>query len=125
MGDPYEILGVRRGASEDELKKRYRELAQKYHPDRYEGNELNYLAQEKMNAIDEAYDAIMREHSGHGTPASRRYDRYGEPPPGGTHHTHIHNDYRQPPPGHGGCSCCECCAGLMCADCLCGLCRCC
>lgn len=124
MNDPYEVLGIHRGASDDEIKKRYRELALKYHPDRYDGNELNYLAAEKMNAIDKAYDAIIMERGGHDTPAARRSDRYGEPPPGGTHH-HTRHDYRQPPPGYGGCSCCDCCAGLLCADCLCGLCRCC
>jgi DnaJ-class molecular chaperone len=104
----------------EEVKKRYRELAVKYHPDKYAGHELNDLAQEKMKDINEAYDTILRERDGRGTPHGYgQHGQYGQPPQYG------HNPYGQPPSGHGGCSCCECCAGLMCADCLCGMCRCC
>ncbi len=53
--DPYEVLGVKRGASDDEIKKAYRDLVKKYHPDRYKGNPLEDLAQEKMQEINEAY----------------------------------------------------------------------
>ena len=55
MKDPYEVLGVPHGASEDEIKKAYRELARKYHPDNYVNNPLADLAQEKMKEINEAY----------------------------------------------------------------------
>ena len=60
MKDPYEVLGVSRGASEEEIKKAYRELVQKYHPDKYAGNPLEDLAQEKMKEINEAYDTICK-----------------------------------------------------------------
>ena len=123
MRDPYEVLGVSRNASTDEIKKRYRELTVKYHPDKYAGHELNDLAQEKMKDINEAYDAILRERDGRGTPHG--YGSYGQQPPPPQYGQYGHNPYGQPPSGHGGCSCCECCAGLMCADCLCGMCRCC
>ena len=61
MKDPYEVLGVSRNATEDEIKKAYRELAKKYHPDNYAANSpLADLASEKMKEINEAYDAIMK-----------------------------------------------------------------
>ena len=121
MNDPYEVLGVPRNATVDEVKKRYRELAVKYHPDKYSGNELSDLAQEKMKAINEAYDAIMRERNGR---RNQPHNPYGQHRPDGPYQ--HGNPYGQPPAGGpGGCSCCECCAGLMCADCLCGMCRCC
>jgi curved DNA-binding protein CbpA len=60
MKDPYEVLGVSRSASDDEIKKAYRDLARKYHPDNYQDNPLADLAQEKMKEINEAYDAITK-----------------------------------------------------------------
>lgn len=60
MNDPYQVLGVSRGASDEEIKKAYRELARKYHPDNYHDNPLADLAQEKMKEINEAYDAITK-----------------------------------------------------------------
>ena len=58
MKDPYSVLGVSRGASDEDIKKAYRELARKYHPDNYVNNPLADLAQEKMKEINEAYDQI-------------------------------------------------------------------
>ncbi|MDR0293318.1 MAG: DnaJ domain-containing protein [Oscillospiraceae bacterium] len=127
MSDPYEVLGVPRGASTDEVKKRYRELAKKYHPDKYAGNELADLAQEKMKAINEAYDAILREREGRGP--EYRQDPYGQQPPRGGGYPYGQNPYgNQNPygqPASTGCSPCDCCAGMMCADCLCSSLRCC
>lgn len=60
MKDPYEVLGVPHGASEEEIKKAYRDLARKYHPDNYANNPLADLAQEKMKEINEAYDALTK-----------------------------------------------------------------
>lgn len=53
--DPYEVLGVPKGASEDEIKTAYRRLAKKYHPDLNPGDPV---AAQKMNEINEAYDRI-------------------------------------------------------------------
>ncbi len=60
MKDPFEVLGVSPSASEDEIKKAYRELAKKYHPDNYLNNPLADLANEKMKEINEAYDEILK-----------------------------------------------------------------
>ncbi len=59
MKDPYEVLGVSPNASPEEIKRAYRELAKKYHPDNYVNNPLADLANEKMKEINEAYDAIL------------------------------------------------------------------
>lgn len=79
MKDPYEVLGVPHGASEDQIKKAYRELARKYHPDNYANNPLADLAQEKMKEINEAYDTLMKGGSAQSTAqdAGRSASSYG------------------------------------------------
>ena len=67
MRDPYSVLGVSQNASDDEVKKAYRELARKYHPDNYQNNPLADLAEEKMKEINEAYDTITKQRSGGGS----------------------------------------------------------
>ena len=64
MNDPYKILGVDRNATDDEVKEAYRKLARKYHPDNYGDNPLSDLAEEKMQEINEAYDAIVNMRKG-------------------------------------------------------------
>lgn len=58
MRDPYEVLGVSKDATPDEIKSAYRKLAKQYHPDRYIGNPLADLAAEKFKEINEAYDTL-------------------------------------------------------------------
>ena len=59
--DPYEVLGVRRQASLDDIKSAYRKLAAKYHPDKvvHLGDEFRTLAEQKFKEIQEAYQELV------------------------------------------------------------------
>lgn len=83
MKDPYEVLGVPKGASQDEIKKAYRELARKYHPDHYAGNPLADLAEEKMKEINEAYAVLTKDGGAGASSASGSYGSAGYSGPSG------------------------------------------
>ena len=72
--DPYEILGVTRNATEEEIKKAYRELAKKYHPDNYPDPNMAELAGEKMKEINEAYEYIKNNPAGGYTGGGNAYN---------------------------------------------------
>ena len=61
--NPYEVLGVPENADEATIKKAYRELVKKYHPDNYKDNPLADLAKEKLQEINEAYDILTSNNS--------------------------------------------------------------
>ena len=71
--DPYKVLGIDRTATDEEVKKAYRELARKYHPDNYVNTPLADLAEEKMKEINEAYDTIQKQRKA-GEEARRAYE---------------------------------------------------
>lgn len=86
MRDPYEVLGVPSSATDEEVKKAYRNLARKYHPDNYHDSPLADVAQEKMKEINEAYEEVqsMRKNGGAGQSSYGGYGRnpYGQNPYG-------------------------------------------
>ena len=61
MFDPYSVLGVSRDASDEEIKKAYRRLSRKYHPDANINNPNKAQAEEKFKEVQQAYDQIMKE----------------------------------------------------------------
>lgn len=63
MRDPYEVLGVGRDASEDDIKKAYRKLSRKYHPDANINNPNKEKAEERFKEVQSAYDSIMNKSS--------------------------------------------------------------
>jgi molecular chaperone DnaJ len=61
MRNPYEVLGIREGTDSEGIKRAYKELVRKYHPDQYQNNPLSDLAEEKLKEINQAYDYLMKE----------------------------------------------------------------
>lgn len=58
--DPYSVLGVPRSATDEQIKKVYRDLVKKYHPDKYANSDLAEVASEKLKEINAAYDSITK-----------------------------------------------------------------
>src|SRR5260370_1580430 len=70
--DYYDVLGVKRNASEDEIKKAYRKLARQYHPDRNPGDKQ---AETRFKEVQAAYDVLSDKTK------RSQYDRFGEAGP--------------------------------------------
>ena len=64
MRDPYDVLGVPRGASDDDIKKAYRKLSRLYHPDANVNNPNKAQAEEKFKEVQQAYQQIQQEKEG-------------------------------------------------------------
>ena len=76
VNDPYRVLGVPQGASDDEIKAAYKRLAKKYHPDLNDGSSE---AENKMAVINEAYDMLMkRDRNGNNSQQSYGQSGYGQ-----------------------------------------------
>lgn len=88
MRDPYQVLGVSRDASDDEIKKAYRNLSRKYHPDANVNNPNKEAAEEKFKEIQQAYDQIMKEKQSGGSYGGGGYN-YGY---GGTGYRYSYNN---------------------------------
>ncbi len=63
MSDPYKVLGVSRDATDEEVKKAYRALSRKYHPDANINNPNKDKAEELFKLVNQAYDQIMKERT--------------------------------------------------------------
>ncbi len=82
MLDPYSVLGVSRDASMDEIKKAYRSLSRKYHPDANVNNPNKDQAEEKFKQVQQAYDQIVKEKERGSSSNSWSGEGYGYDPYG-------------------------------------------
>ena len=74
--DPYKVLEVDRNASDEEIKKAYRELVKKYHPDKYTDAHMKELASEKLKQVNAAYDEIQRIRQNKSSQGNGSYSSY-------------------------------------------------
>lgn len=75
---PYEVLGIKQGATPAEIKKAYRDLVKQYHPDNYKDHPLETLAKEKMQEINEAYDQVTNANNPQNTRPTGNSQQYGQ-----------------------------------------------
>lgn len=73
MTDPYQVLGISPNATDDQVKRAYKELSRKYHPDAYVNNPLADLAEDKFKEVQTAYTQIMNSRANGGNGYSQGY----------------------------------------------------
>ena len=128
--NPYEVLGVPHGASEETVRDAYRELVKKYHPDQFADARAKELAEAKMREINAAYDAVTL---GNQQQATRQGWGYGQAanqqaPYGSPYGAPNQSPYYRSRGGTDSCcqtltclccadSCCECMGGDLCLCC--------
>ena len=88
--NPYEVLGVKPGASQDEIKSAYRKLVKQYHPDQFRDNPLQELAQEKLAEINEAYNMLS---NGSGSSSNYSNNSYSNSYSGSSNSYSNNNNY--------------------------------
>lgn len=76
MSDPYKVLGVSQDATDDDIKKAYRELSRKYHPDANINNPNKDKAEEMFKLVQQAYDQIMNERKNGSSYGDSGYGNY-------------------------------------------------
>lgn len=91
--NPYEVLGVREDATDEEIKEAYRALARKYHPDKYIDEGLKEMATEKMKTINEAYEEIKNIRAGKSSAGG--YGSYGSSGSGGSYGSSGSGDFAE------------------------------
>ena len=74
--NPYEVLGIKPNATQDEIKSAYRKLIKQYHPDKFIDNPLKNLAEEKMIEINKAYDILTKNSGGNNNYSSNTSSNY-------------------------------------------------
>ena len=71
MNNPYKVLGVNEGASQEEIRSAYLKLVKKYHPDKYTDSDLKELANEKLVEVNEAYEMLTKKNGQSSSYANR------------------------------------------------------
>ncbi|NLA95524.1 MAG: DnaJ domain-containing protein [Clostridiaceae bacterium] len=128
--NPYEVLGVPHGASEEAVRNAYRELVKKYHPDQFTDARAKELAEAKMREINAAYDAITLGSQRQATRSGWGYGQTAnqQPPYRSTYGAPNQSPYYRSRGGTDSCcqtlsclccadSCCECMGGDLCLCC--------
>jgi molecular chaperone DnaJ len=98
--NPYEVLGVSPGATDEEIKKAYRRLSRQYHPDANVNNPHPEIAEEKFKEVQQAYTQIMKEKQqgytgGYQNGSSQSWGGSGYGYGGYGSHTYTNQGYNQ------------------------------